>query len=216
LSIAIKLSGFFFLLIIVTNLASDRFGYKTFDDVDVKTKLQTIKRNPKKFKIGVAIIIIEHLSIISLSISLFFAFSHYNVILGIIWCIFRIGEALIQIYDKQNYWGLLHITKEYSDNNDDKKDTQIDLARSIIQTKTSRFSFAQILFSIGTFTYSILFILYGVVPITIGWFGIIASILYGLGNVIFRIISFKGLWSIGGLLILLFEIILGGWLLFFT
>ena len=216
MSIAIKLSGFFFLLIIVTNLASDRFGYKTFDDVDVKTKLQTIKRNPKKFKIGVAIIIIEHLSIISLSISLFFAFSHYNVILGIIWCIFRIGEALIQIYDKQNYWGLLHITKEYSDNNDDKKDTQIDLARSIIQTKTSRFSFAQILFSIGTFTYSILFILYGVVPITIGWFGIIASILYGLGNVIFRIISFKGLWSIGGLLILLFEIILGGWLLFFT
>jgi len=44
------------------------------------------------------------------------------------------------------------------------------------------FTFAQILFSIGTLAYSILFVTYGVVPAIIGWFGIVASILYGFGN----------------------------------
>jgi hypothetical protein len=163
------------------------------------------------------LILIEHFSIILLAVTLFIAFSPYNIILGIVWSFSRIGEGLIQIYDKQNYWGLLNIAKKYSDTNEAEKEAYIDLGRSILKTKTSRFSFAQILFSIGTLAYSILFVTYGVIPIIIGWFGIIASILYGLGNGIFRINSnFKILWSIGGLLILLFEVILGSWLLFFA
>ena len=217
MSIAIQLSGFFFLFIIVTNISSDFFGYKTFGDVDVNAHLQSIKKDPRKFKIGVILILIEHFGIISLAITLFIAFSPYNIILGLVWCIFRIGEALIQIYDKKDYWRLLNVAEQYSDTKSAENGESLVLARNILQTKTSRFSFAQILFSVGTFAYSVLFVLYGVVPIIIGWFGIIAAILYGLGNVIFHIKSnFKVLWSIGGLLILLFEVVLGGWLLFFT
>jgi len=217
LIIAIKLSGFFFLFIIITNLASGIFGYKTFGDMDSNAQLQKINKDPIKFKISVVLILIEHFSIIALAVTLFIAFSPYNIILGIVWCIFRIGEALIQIYDKKNYWGLLNLAKQYSDTSGAKKDDLIDLGRSILKTKTSRFSFAQILFSIGTLGYSILFVTYGVVPTIIGWFGIVASFLYGFGNAIFHIKSnFKILWNIGGLLILLFEVVLGGWLLFFT
>ncbi|MFX1357911.1 MAG: DUF4386 domain-containing protein [Promethearchaeota archaeon] len=211
------MSGFLFLFIIITNLASDFFGYKTFGDVESEAQLQKINKNPTKFKIGVVLILIEHLSIIILAVTLFIAFSPYNIILGIVWSISRIGEGLIQIYDKKNYWGFLNLAKKYSDTSDAEKEVVIDLGRSILKTKTSRFSFAQILFSIGTLAYSILFVTYGVVPIIIGWFGIVASILYGLGNVIFHINSnLKILWSIGGLLILLFEVILGSWLLFFA
>ena len=217
MSIAIKLSGFFFLFIIVTNITSGIFGYKTFGDINVNVYLQRIKKYPRKFKLSVILILIEHFSIISLAITLLIAFSPYNIILGLVWCIFRIGEAIIQIYDKKSYWGLLDIAKQYSDTKGAENDRLFNLAHSILQTKTSRFSFAQILFSVGTFSYSILFLLYGVLPIIIGWVGIIAAILYGLGNVIFRIKSnFKIIWSIGGLLILIFEIVLGGWLLFFT
>ena len=211
-----RLSGFLFLFIIITNFASSFFGYKTFGDIDSNAQLQKINRNPTKFKISVVLILVEHLSIISLAVTLFIAFSQYNIILGIVWCIFRIGEALIQIYDKKSYWGLLNLAKQYSDTSGAKKDELIDLGRSILKTKTSRFSFAQILFSIGTLAYSILFVTYGVVPTIIGWFGIVASFLYGFGNAIFHIKSnFKILWNIGGLLILLFEVVLGGWLLFF-
>jgi len=79
------------------------------------------------------------------------------------------------------------------------------------------FTFAQILFSIGTLAYSILFVTYGVVPAIIGWFGIVASILYGFGNGIILVKpNFKVLWNFGGLLILLFEVVLGGWLLYYS
>ncbi|MFX1495035.1 MAG: DUF4386 family protein, partial [Promethearchaeota archaeon] len=120
-------------------------------------------------------------------------------------------------YDKKSYWGLLNIALKYSDTSGTKKDTLIDSGRNILKTKEFRFAIAQILFFIGTLAYSILFVTYGVVPIIIGWFGIVASILYGFGNVIFLLKSnFKILWNIGGLLIFLFEVVLGGWLLFFS
>ena len=217
MNIAIQLSGFFFLFIIVTNITSGIFGYKTLGDVDVEAQLQFINKNPTKFKIGVVIILMEHLGIISLALTLFIAFSPYNIILGIIWCISRIIEALIQIYDKKNYWGLLKLAIKYSDTSEPEKNASIDSSNSIFETKKFRFAIAQLFFSIGTFSYSILFVIYGVVPLFIGWFGIVASILYGVGNGISRIKpDFKVLWSIGGGLILLFELVLGGYLLFFS
>jgi len=216
LIIEAKLSGFLFLFIIITNITSGKFGYKTFSDLNSDAKLQEINTDPKKFKISFVLILIEHFSIISLAVTLFLAFSPYNIILGIVWAISRIGEALIQIYDKKSYWGLLDLAIKYPDTSGAKRDTLIDLGRSILNTKESRFTFAQILFSIGTLAYSILFVTYGVVPSIIGWFGIIASILYGFGNGIFRVKpNVKILWSLGGLLILIFEVVLGGWLLFF-
>ena len=216
MSIEMFLSGFLFLFIIITNVASGRFGYSTFGDVDSDAKLQKITKDPTKFKISVVLILIEHLSIISLAVTLFITFSQSNIILGIVWCIFRIGEALIQIYDKKNYWGLLNIAKQYSDTSGAEKDAFIDLGRSILKTKEFTFGIAQLFFSIGTISYSILFVTSGVNPI-IGWFGIIASILYGVGNGIFLIKpNFKALWNLGGLLILLFEIVLGGWLIIYS
>ena len=211
-----RLSGFLFLFIIITNIASGKFGYKTFNDLNSDAKLQEINTDPKKFKIGFVLILIEHVSIISLAVTLFIAFSPYNIILGIVWAISRIGEGLIQIYNKKSYWGLLNIARQYSDTSGAERDTLIDAGRSILKTKNSCFTFAQILFSIGTLAYTILFVTYGVVPAIIGWFGIVASILYGFGNGIILVKpNVKVLRNLGGLLILLFEIVLGGWLLFF-
>ena len=217
MSIEIWLSGFFFLFIIITNIVSGKFGYKTFGDVDSDAQLQMINKDPTKFKISVVIILIEHLGIISLAVMLFIAFSPYNIILGIIWCISRIVEALIQIYDKKNYWELLKLSIKYSDTSGAEKDALINSGNSILKTKESRFVIAQLFFSIGTLAYSILFVTYGVVPLFIGWFGIVAGLLYGFGNGIFlKKPNFKVLWSIGGLLILLFELVLGVWLLWYS
>ncbi len=122
---------------------------------------------------------------------------------------------MIQIYNKKGYWGLLNIARRYSGASGAEKDALVDLGRSVLKTKNSSFTFAQVLFSVGTLAYSILFVTYGVVPAIVGWFGVVASIVYGFGNGI-RLVkpNFRVLWSFGGLLILLFEIVLGGWLLF--
>jgi hypothetical protein len=214
---AVTLAGFLFWFIIITNLASDRFGYQTFGDLDTEARLQEINKNPRKFKIGFVLILTEHVSIVLLAVMLFIAFSTHNLMLALVWTIARSGEGFAQIYNKKKYWGLLDLARQYAGASDAEKKTLEDLRLGILKSKRSNFSFAQILFSIGTLAYSILFVIYGVVPAIIGWFGIVASVLYGMGNgIVFVKPDFKALWNIGGLLVLLFEVVLGGWLLFFS
>ncbi len=209
------LSGFFFWFIIVTNIASGRFGYETFSDLNADAKLQKINSDPKKFKIGTALILIEHISIVCLAVTLFLAFNPYNLMLAVVWVISRTGEAVIQIYNKKSYWSLLDMAKKQAVSSGAEKTALINSCRSILKTKNTVFTFAQVLFSIGTLAYSILFATSGVVPDVIGWFGIVASIIYGLGSGMkLGKPNFKALWNIGGLLILIFELVLGGWLLF--
>lgn len=212
----VEISGFLFLLIIVVLItATSKYGYEIFSELDSDAKLQEIVEDPKKFRTGTMLVIIEHVTIISLAVSMFIAFSSYNMILGIIWVSARAGEGLIQIYNKTKYWGLLEMAGQYSGATGAEKDALVDSALSVLKSKNSTFSFAQILFSIGTLAYSIVFAIYGVIPEIIGLFGIVASIIYGLGNGINLVRpDFKALWNLGGLLIWIFELVLGGWLLF--
>jgi len=209
------LSGFLFWFIIIMVMASVRFGYEIYSDLDVDAKLKQINSDPKKFQFSIALILLEHVSIIALAVTLFIAFSPYNLILAVVWTISRIGESLIQIYNKKDYLRLLDIASQSSVTYGAEQSRFIDSGYSILQSKNSTFSFAQILFSIGTLAYSILFVISDVVPTLIGWFGLVASILYGAGNGIKLVKpNVSVLWNIGGLLIWLFEIVIGGWLLF--
>ena len=206
-------AGFLFLFIIITSFASVRLGIETFSDLDADAKLQEITNDPRKFKIGIVLALITHVSEISLAVLLFIAFAPLGIILGIVWTISRTGEGSIQIYDMKSYWGLLNVVRQYPGTIGAEKDASIDLGRSILKTKNSVFTFAQILFSIGTLAYSTLFVITGVVPQIIGWFGIVAGSLWGFANGIKLVRpNFRVLWNFGGLLVLIFEIVLGGWL----
>jgi hypothetical protein len=209
------LSGFFFWFIIVTNIASDRFRYQTFSDLDAEAQLQKINDNPKRFKTGFMLILIEHVGIICLALTLFFAFNSYSIILAVVWTVSRTIEALIQIFYKKSYWRLSSIAQEYSKTGNSEKTLLEDSALDILRTKNAVFTVAQVLFSIGTLAYSVLFAISTGVPDIIGWFGIVAGSIYGLGSGIKLVkVNFKVMWSIGGLLILIFELVIGGWLLF--
>jgi len=213
--IAMSLSGFLFLFIIITLITSERFGYSVISDLDSDTKLQEINKDPKRFKIGTVLAFIEHGTIIALAIMLLIAFSPYNMTLAVIWTISRITEGLINFYNEKNYWGLLNIARQYSSSSGTEKESVIELGRSILKSKTSVFAFAQILFSIGTLSYSILFATSEAVPVPalIGWFGIVASIFYGFANGIIIVKPEKAKFFVVGLIILIFELVLGGWLL---
>jgi hypothetical protein len=211
-----EISGFLFLLIIVIlAITTSRYGYEIFSELDSDAKLQEINKAPNIFRTSVLLVVFEHVVIVTLAITLFVAFSQYNMILGIVWVCARGLEGLIQISNKKNYWGLLDIARQYSRASGSVKDTLVDSGLSILKSKNSTFSIAQILFSVGTLAYSIVFAIYGVIPEIIGWFGVVASIIYGFGNGIARLQSnSRALWNIGGLLIWIFELVLGGWLLF--
>jgi hypothetical protein len=210
------LSGFLFLFILALNLVMGALGYlMEKDDYDPDADLKKISKNPKKFKTSIVLAIIEHGSVIALTIMLFIAFSSYNIILGFVWLIFRTGEGLIQFINEPNYWKLIKIAKQYSNHSDDGKNSLSNLAQSIFKTKDYRFKFAMICWSIGTLAFSIVLVTSGVVPAVIGWLGVVAGILVGFWNGIkIGKLNSKNFSPIGGLSAILFEVIIGGWLLF--
>ena len=211
------LSGFLFLFILIINLVMASYGYKMEkEDYDPDADLRKINNNPKKFKTGIALALIEHTSVIALTILLFITFSSYNIALGIIWLIFRTAEGLIQFINEPNYYRLLNIAKQYSSNSSEK-DSLSNLARNLFKTKDQRFKFAMICWSIGTLTFSIVLTISEVVPAIIGLLGIIASILVGLttGTKLAKPNS-KDLTAFGGLVAILFEVIVGIALLYYS
>ena len=212
---AATLSGLLFWLIIITNIASSRYGYQTFGDLDSEADLEKISNDPRAFQTGFVLILIEHICIILLALMLFIAFGQHNLILGLVWLVCRGSEGLIQILNKRNYWKLLGIAKQYANASGAEKDALADTRLHILESKSTNFITAQILFALGTLAYAILFVTNGLVPGVIGWLGVLAAVLYGFGNVMTRLKpGFRALWNLGGLLILIFEVVLGGWLLF--
>ncbi|MFX1456017.1 MAG: DUF4386 family protein [Promethearchaeota archaeon] len=223
MNIDIWLAGFFYLLILVLQIAMAAFGYilePTPKHYESDAKLLIFNSDPRKFKIGVMLALIEHFCVITLAILLFIAFNLYNIILGIILIIFRIIEGSIQVYIEKDYWKLLDIAKKYSTASDTDKNSLFDSYHSILQTKSNRFAFAMLCWAIGTLAFSIILVIFGVVPLFIGWLGIVASVAIGALNGIKLLkIEFKYynvLSSISGLVSIVFEILIGGWLLYLS
>lgn len=224
MSIEIFLAGFLYLFILVLQIAMAAFGYilePTPKHYESDAKLLNFNNNPKKFQISVVLALIEHFSVVTLPIILFIVFSPYNIILGIVWMLFRITEGLIQVYNEKDYWGLLNIAKKYSVSSGAEKNSLIDSYHTILKAKSFRFAFAMICWSVGTLAFSIVLVTYvGVTPPFIGWIGIAASITIGFANVAkllkpnFKV--YETMSSIFGLLAIVFELIIGGWLIFYS
>ncbi len=208
------LAGFLFLFILVLNLVMGALGYlMEKDDYDPKADLKKINNDPRKFKTGIGLALIEHGCVIALSILLFIAFGSHNLILGIVWTICRTGEGLLQYYNEPGYWGLLNIARKHSLAEGAEKDSLSHLARTAFKAKETRFKFAMILWSIGTFTFSVALVIYGLAPQLIGWLGIVASVLVGFGTGIKLVRREIRVALVGALVAILFEVIIGGWLL---
>lgn len=213
--VASTMAGLLFWLIIVANFASNRFGYRTLGDPESEAVLREIDESPRRFKIGFALIIVEHLSIISLAAMLFIAYNRLNLALAIVWLVSRGSEGVIQIVEKRAYWRLLDVARQYSAATGEERSDLANLRVDILRSKRANFLFAQILFAVGTFAYSLLFAIESVVPPLLAWFGVATAILYGFGNgLTIRNPDSRAVLYIGGLGILIFEPILGGWLLF--
>ena len=211
------LSGFLFLFILIMNLVMASYGYKMEkEDYDPDADLKKISNNPKEFKIGITLALIEHASVIALTVLLFITFSFYNITLGIIWLIFRTAEGLIQFINEPSYYRLLNIAKQYS-SSISEKDYLSNLAKNLFKTKDQRFKFAMICWSIGTLAFSIVLAISEVVPAAIGWLGIVASILVGSTTGIkLAKPNSKDLTAIGGLAAILFEVVIGIALLYYS
>ncbi|MFX0169508.1 MAG: DUF4386 domain-containing protein [Candidatus Hodarchaeota archaeon] len=223
MNIAFLLSGFLFLFIFILQIAMAAYGYvlePRSKHYDSDAMLEKINKEPKKFQIGIILAIIEHGCVIALSIMLFIVFGPYYLILGFILLIFRIGEGSIQVYIEKDYLRLFDIARQYSGASGSAKNSLFDSYRTLLQKKSLRFALAMICWSIGTLAFSIIIVTSVVVPLIIGWVGIFASIIVCMSNAMKLVKSnskaYEVLSSIGGLSAILFEVIIGGWLIFYS
>lgn len=209
-----KLCGFLYFFILVTSAASAGLGNRN-DETNAASKLNTISENPGQYRMSVNIAIISHLGIVAIAGMLFLAFSSYNRQLALIGSVFRLGEGLVLLYNEVSVLKLLEMAKEYALNDVNKESIQV-LGDQILQTKNTRFLLGLFLLAIGALAYCIMFVQSVAVPSMIAWLGLAAGIVTAIGILVNFASGYGTVYVIGMLSMMVFEVVFGGWLLFFS
>ena len=91
-SLAMKLAGFLYIFILITNAAGVGLGNRN-DETDFDSKLLTVSGNPERYRMSLIITEVSHLGILAITVMLYLAFSSYNRQYALIGSVFRMGEA---------------------------------------------------------------------------------------------------------------------------
>ena len=212
--LALKLCGFLYIFILITNAASVGLGNRT-GETDSAAMLATISENPGWYRIGVIVAIVSHLGIVAITATLFIAFSPFNRQLALIGAVSRLGEALAMIYGEVTVLKLIGLARAYALADSNKESLRL-LGDQILRTKNTGVDLGLLLLSIGAIAYCISFVQSGAVPPMIAWLGLAAGILSAVGILIKFASGFSALAVIGMVLMMVFEMTFGGWLLFFS
>ena len=212
--LAMKLCGFLYIFILITNAASVGLGNRT-GETDFTAMLPTISENPGRYRLGVMAAIASHLGIVAITGTLFMAFSPFNRRLALIGSVSRLGEALAMIYGEVTVLRLIDLAKEYALADSNKESLRL-LGDQILRTKNTGVDLGLVLLSIGAIAYCVSFVQSGAVPSMIAWVGLVAGIISAIGILVKFASGFSALAVIGMVLMMAFEVTFGGWLLFFS
>jgi hypothetical protein len=212
--IALRLCGFLYIYILITNATSVGLGNRT-GETDSAAKLPTISKNPGRYRMGVIVAIASHIGIVAITVALFLAFSPFNKELALIGSVSRLGEALAMVYGEVTVLKLVDLAREYALSDSKKESLQL-IGDQILRTKNTGVDLGLLLLSIGAIAYCISFIQSGAVPLMIAWLGLAAGIISAIGILIKFAFGFSALAVIGMVLMMVFEVTFGGWLLLFS
>jgi hypothetical protein len=211
---ALKLCGFLYIFILITNAASVGLGDKT-GETDSAAMLATISENPDRFRVGVVVAIASHVGIVAIAGTLFVAFSPFNRRLALIGSVSRLGEALAMIYGELTVLRLIDLVGEYASAYSNKESLLL-LGGQILRIKNTGVDLGLLLLSIGVIAYGISFVQSGAVPSKIAWLSLAAGIVSAIGISIKFASDFSTFAVVGMVLMMVFEVTFGGWLLFFS
>jgi hypothetical protein len=212
--LALKLCGFLYIFILITNAASVGLGDRT-GETDSAAMLATISENPGRYRMGVIVAIASHLGIVAIAGTLFVAFSPLNRQLALIGSVSRLGEALAMIYGEVTVLRLIDLAREYTLAGSNKANLHL-FGDQILRAKNTGVDLGLLLLSIGAIAYCISFVQSGAVPSMIANLGLAAGIISAIGILIKLASGFSALAVTGMVLMMVFEVIFGGWLLFFS
>jgi len=206
-----QLCGFLFLFILLTSVLSQFLAGAALDPQDVPGTLSKVAATSKKFRISVVIDLISHVSIIALAALLYIAFSPFNQTLALIGTLWRVAEGTIIALSEVSNFVLLDVSQKSMTATGTQAIALESMGRSVISMGESGYKIGLVFLVLGSLMYAILFVTSGAVPLAIGWFGVIASILAG-GGILLNLIN-PSLSMVSFMVMIPYEIVLGIWLL---
>jgi hypothetical protein len=212
--LTMKLCGLLYIYILITNAASVGLGNKT-GETDSAAKLPTISENPGRYRMGVFVAIASHLGIVAITGALFLSFSPHNRQLALIGSLARLGEAAGMIYGEITVLRLIDLAREYALADSDKVSLAL-MGDQILRTKNTGVDLGLLLLAIGAIAYCFSFVQSGAVPSMFAWLGLAAGVISAVGILIKFASGFGTVAVIGMVLMMVFEVTFGGWLLFYS
>jgi len=206
------LCGFLFLFILLTSALSQALAGAAFNPEDIPGTLSNVAANGKKFRLSVVIDLISHGSIIALAALLFIAFSPYNRSLALIGTLWRVAEGTILALTEVNKLVLLDLSQKSASATGAQSVALQSMGRMLISMEQWGFKIGLAFLVLGSLMYAILFVTSGAVPLALGWFGVIASLLAAAG--IFLNLINPNLSMASFFILIPYEVVLGLWLLF--
>jgi hypothetical protein len=207
-----QICGFLFLFILLTSVLSQFLAGFPLDPEDVPGTLGKLAANGKKFRLSVVIDLISHVSIIALAALLYIAFSPYNQTLALIGSLWRVAEGTIIALTEASNFVLLDVSQKSASAMGAQAAALESMGRIVISMEQWGYKIGLVFLVSGSLMYAILFVTSGAVPLALGWFGVIASLLAG-GGILLNLIN-PNMSMVSFLVMIPYEIVLGFWLLF--
>lgn len=206
-----QICGFLFLFILLTSMLSQFLAGAVLDSGDVPGTLSKVAENDKKFRLGVVIDLISHVSIIALAGLLYLAFSPYNQPLALIGTLWRVAEGTIIALAEVSNFVLLDVSQKSTTASGAQAIALESMGQFVISVGESGYKIGLVFLVFGSLMYAILFVTSGAVPLALGWFGVIASIL-AAGGIFLNLVN-PNLSMVSFMIMIPYEIVLGFWLL---
>jgi hypothetical protein len=206
-----QLCGFLFLFILITSALSQALATSSLDPADVPGSLNDVAENDKKFRLGIVIDLISHISIVALAAMLYLVFSPFNQTLALIGTLLRVAEGAILALNEISNLVFLEVSQKFVSATGAQAIALESMGRMLISTERSGMKIGLLFLLLGMLMYSILFVSSGAIPLVLGWSGVIACILAVVGVMLTLINPNISMVSFAPYI--LYEVVLGFWLL---
>jgi len=173
--------------------------------------MRRVTDRDKKFRLSVVIDLISHISIVTLAAMLFLAFSPFNRSLALLATMWRVAEGTILALNEVNNLVLLEVSQKSTSASGNQSVVLESIGRMLISTEGWGLKIGLAFLVTGSLVYAVLFVTSGAIPLALGWFGVIASIL-AAGGILLNLIN-PNLSMASFLILIPYEIVLGFWLL---
>jgi hypothetical protein len=142
---------------------------------------------------------------------LYLTFSPFNRSLAILGTLWRVAEGTILALNEVNNFVLLDVSQESTSATSAQSVVLESIGRMLISTEQWGLKIGLAFLVFGSLMYAILFVTSSAVPLALGWFGVIASILAAAG-ILLNLVN-PNITMVSFLVLIPYEIALGFWLL---